>query len=97
MSVKKLSLDERLGMNKYKLDSESHVEVNRELCGICETKVCLFICPAEVYRLVEDRLVFNYENCLECGSCTIACKNRGRGAINWKNPRGGFGIVYRYG
>lgn len=97
MSAEKLSLDKRLGLNKYELDSKSHIEVNKELCAICETKVCLLVCPAQVYKLEEGRIVHNYENCLECGSCSIACKSRGRGGIDWKNPRGGFGIVYRYG
>jgi ferredoxin like protein len=97
MNVEKLSLDRRLGLNKYEIDSESHIEVDKELCEKCETKVCLFVCPAEVYKLEEDKLVYSYEDCLECGTCIIACKSEGRGAINWKNPRGGFGIVYRYG
>lgn len=97
MNIEKISLDKRLGLNRYELDRESHIEVDKDLCKICENKVCLLVCPAEVYRLEGDLIVFSYENCLECGSCMISCMSRGRGAINWKNPRGGFGIVYRYG
>ncbi|KYH38302.1 MAG: hypothetical protein AYL30_005250 [Candidatus Hecatellales archaeon B24] len=97
MSVEKLSLDKRLGLNKYEIDSESHIEVDKELCEKCEAKPCLFVCPAEVYKLEDGKLVYSYEDCLECGTCIIACKGMGRGAVNWRNPRGGFGIVYRYG
>ncbi len=97
MSLGKLSLDRRLGLDKYEIDSQSHIEVDQEKCAKCETKVCLYVCPAEVYKLEGDRIVCNYEDCLECGTCQIACHSGGMGGITWHNPRGGFGISYRYG
>ena len=93
----KLSLEQRLGLNKSELDKESHIAVDIDRCHICTTKVCLSVCPAEVYRLEDEKIVFNHENCIECGTCSIACKSGGKGGINWNNPRGGFGIIYRYG
>ena len=30
--------------------------------------------------------------CLECGTCLIICE---KGALDWKYPRGGFGVRYR--
>jgi ferredoxin like protein len=38
-----------------------------------------------------------YENCLECGTCQIACDFGGNGAITWRPPVNGFGIIFRYG
>jgi NAD-dependent dihydropyrimidine dehydrogenase PreA subunit len=41
-----------------------------------------------------DEFTVSYEGCLECGTCMIACSE---GAIDWRNPRGGFGVSLRYG
>jgi len=98
MSTKeKLTLEDRLGLNRYEFDEESHIKVDEELCKTCEKKPCLFVCPAEVYTIVEDKIATNHENCIECSTCIIACKRIGNGAIEWYCPRGGFGISYRYG
>lgn len=93
-----LSLDNRLGLDKYEIDEEnSHIAIQAERCQDCVPKPCLTVCPAEVYRWVDDHVVARYENCLECGTCQIACDSGGNGAIIWHNPQGGFGIVFRYG
>lgn len=42
----------------------------------------------------EGHVTFFYEGCLECGSCRFSCD---KDAIQWVNPRGGFGICYQYG
>jgi len=98
MSTKdRLALEDRLGLNWYVFDEKSHITADGKLCKICEKKPCLTICPAEVYKLVEGKLVLNHENCIECGSCQIVCERFGKGAIQWYYPRGGFGITYRYG
>ena len=97
MSIEKLSVDDRLGKDRYKFDEESHIEVQLDKCVECVEKPCLLVCPAEVYEYHDDKIVYRYENCLECGSCVIACHSRGKGAITWHNPRGGYGINYRYG
>ena len=38
--------------------------------------------------------VAHIERCLECGNCEVACL---RDAIAFRVPKGGTGIVYRYG
>lgn len=98
MSVQNLSLDARLGLDKYEIDEEnSHILVDQSRCQICESKPCLTVCPAEVYRLVDDAIAVRYENCLECGTCQISCDSLGKGGIDWHPPQGGFGIIFRYG
>jgi ferredoxin like protein len=98
MSTQELSLDARLGIDKYEIDEQnSHIEVDHERCLSCIARPCLTVCPAEVYRWVDEKVAVNYENCLECGTCQIACDTGGQGAINWQPPQGGFGIVFRYG
>ena len=93
----RLTVDDRLGRDTYRLAAESHIKVDTSLCETCLEKPCLLVCPAEVYELLEDNITYSYEGCLECGSCNIACHQRGNGAITWRNPEGGHGISYRYG
>ena len=93
-----MSLDARLAADRYEIDNEqSHIAVDQARCESCEPKPCLTVCPADVYRWVDDRVAVRYENCLECGSCQLACDHGGNGGITWQNPQGGFGIVFRYG
>ncbi|NOZ72290.1 MAG: 4Fe-4S dicluster domain-containing protein [Chloroflexi bacterium] len=98
MTVQKLNLDARLGLDKYEIDEgNSHITVDQALCQTCQPKPCLTVCPAEVYKLVDSQIAVRYENCLECGTCTIACETGGKGSIDWQPPQGGFGIIFRYG
>jgi ferredoxin like protein len=98
MSTQSLTLDARLGLDKYEIDAEqSHIQVDQQLCKSCSLKPCLTVCPAFVYQWVEERVAVRYENCLECGTCSIACESGGNKAITWHNPQGGFGIMFRYG
>jgi ferredoxin like protein len=93
-----LSLDARLGLLRYEIDGErSHIDVVATRCVTCRARPCLTVCPAEVYRWVDDRVAVRYENCLECGACQVSCAEGGNGAITWRNPAGGFGVVFRHG
>jgi len=91
---KKLSIEERLSLNVFNVDKESHIVVDTSKCKTCEIKPCLYVCPADLYKLEEGEIVFNHEGCLECGSCRVVCP---QGAIQWNYPRGGFGVQFRYG
>ena len=98
MSPKVLTLDARLGLDKYEIDEEqSHIQVDQERCKSCDLKPCLTACPAYVYQWVDDDVAVRYENCLECGTCQISCDEGGNKGITWRNPQGGFGILFRYG
>ncbi|MEK6590585.1 MAG: 4Fe-4S dicluster domain-containing protein [Nitrospinota bacterium] len=90
------TLPEKLFLLRFKVDKDNHLILNKDVCWGCDERVCLFICPSEVYRWDEGRkeVIVSYEGCLECGSCRIACKE---GAIDWRNPRGGFGVLYKFG
>ena len=95
---KTMSLDARLGLDKYQIDNEqSHITIAHERCVDCDLRPCLTVCPAAVYNWVNGQVKAAYENCLECGTCQIACDEGGKGGITWRNPAGGFGILFRYG
>ena len=93
-NVKTLSLDARLGLDKYEIDEQqSHIQIDAARCTTCERKPCLTCCPAYVYRWVDDHVAVRYENCLECGTCRVAAPEY----VKWHYPRGGFGVQYRLG
>lgn len=92
--MKTKSIEEKLAVNKYDIDREVHIRLREDICERCDRRLCLYVCPAECFKLLENHITFSYEGCLECGSCRIICEE---GAIDWNLPRGGFGICYQYG
>ena len=38
-------------------------------------------------------ILFNYEQCFECGTCYLVCNTEG--AITWTYPEGGHGVVFQ--
>ncbi len=93
--MKRMSLTERLALNKFEVDHEEpHIVVDKEACRECEKKPCTFVCPAGLYVWNGNELVFDYAGCLECGACRVVCERK---ALKWDYPRGSFGVSYRYG
>ena len=93
-----ISLEDKLYRTRFESDPDhSHIEVDVSICKKCEKKPCLYVCPAEVYKLDpgdEESIVVSHENCMECGTCRIVCP---LDAIVWKFPDGGMGVKYRFG
>jgi ferredoxin like protein len=89
-----MAIEDKLTTTRFNVDKEPHIKVNAEICETCPEKVCLYVCPAQNYVLSENKVVFSWQGCLECGACRLACN---RGAIDWSYPRGGFGVCLRYG
>ena len=89
-----ISVEDKLAVNKYDVDKDIHIKVNKDTCETCEIHSCLYVCPAECFKLTGGHIIFSYEGCLECGSCRIVC---GKKAIEWSLPRSGFGVCFEYG
>lgn len=89
-----MTMEQRLALNSYEVDTEAHIRLKEEICPRCEVRSCLYVCPAECFKEREGRISFSHEGCLECGSCYISC---GPEAIEWSYPRGRFGVSYEYG
>lgn len=47
------------------------------------------LCPAKCYAKENDKIILQYEGCLDCGTCSQKTE--------WHHPRGEKGIHYRYG
>lgn len=91
-----MNVEAKLGLNVFKLDTESHITINQELCqSKCQIRYCLHVCPANVYTLdPEGKVHAEHEGCLECGTCLVACSYE---ALTWHYPNAGFGVQYRFG
>lgn len=96
MTVKKLTPEELLGLDRFVVDEEEpHIVLDKALCAQCAQKPCLVICPAALYTLKNDEINFDYAGCLECGTCRLICQNKG--IVKWEYPRGSFGVAFRCG
>ncbi len=87
-------LDLKLGTLTFRPDPEPHITIEPERCRCCAGRPCTTVCPAGLYVWENDQLVHNCEGCLECGSCRAVCPH---GAIAWRYPLGGYGVLYRWG
>ena len=90
-----LSLEEKLFTVGRRTAKEAHIRLDPGLCAGCLGRVCLHVCPAQVYVWdeAEAKIHLRYENCLECGTCRVACE---MGSIEWSNPSGGSGVIYKH-
>ena len=91
-----MNLDQKLYTLKYTPDNESHLNPDQSKCKNCISRNCTYICPAGVYEWNEEKqeLIINFENCLECGACRIACEHK---CIDWKYPKGTKGVTFKQG
>jgi ferredoxin like protein len=92
-----MSIADRLYSIRYRSDDKSHLEIlDQTVCEACQSKSCQWFCPADVYSWHEEEhvMAIAYENCLECGTCRIACDYHN---IQWRYPTGGYGIAYKFG
>jgi ferredoxin like protein len=91
-----MKIEDKLFLDRFKVDEESHLKIkNSDICkNECQSQACLYLCPANVYRQEGDRIAVNHEGCLECGSCRIGCPHLN---IDWRFPKGGYGISHKFG
>ncbi len=89
-----MAIEDKLTTTRFNVDIQPHIKVDSEICEKCPEKPCLYVCPVQNYIVMNGRLVFSWQGCMECGACRIACS---RQAITWDYPRGGFGVALRYG
>ncbi len=96
-SLAPVYIDDILMSLKYYVDEqEAHIRIqSQRVCKDCANKGCLYFCPVGAYRLQADgEIQVSYQSCIECGSCRVMCQHAN---IEWKYPRGGFGVAYKFG
>ena len=91
-----VSFEERMDGVEFRVSERPHITVDSEVCRSCTTKACVHACPAKLFVPTgEGGILFNYEQCFECGTCYQVCDEAG--AITWTYPDGGDGVVFRNG
>jgi ferredoxin like protein len=84
---------ERMATAEFRIHPDAHIVVDGSVCADCSTRECVVACPAKLFVTTSDGgIVFNYEQCFECGTCYMVCNREG--AISWSYPQGGHGIVF---
>jgi ferredoxin like protein len=86
----------RLGSTKFVTDAEhfAHITVDEDICATCPHENCMNTCPSQCFEVIDGRMKFTYEDCVECGTCDIVCTP---GSVKWNHPRGNFGVNYKFG
>ena len=88
-----ISFEDRIETTRFDVHERAHIVVDSRICADCSTRECIVACPANLFVPTADGgIVFNYEQCFECGTCYLACNREG--AITWTYPEGGYGVVF---
>ena len=92
-----LNIEEKLFQNRYKVDAgRPHITVrDTDVCQSCDAKPCTVCCPAGCWSLDDGgKIDLVVDGCLECGTCRLVCDSDN---VDWNYPRGGFGILFKFG
>jgi ferredoxin like protein len=88
-----ISFEARMDSVEFRVSESAHITVDDTICRDCSVRGCIVACPANLFVPTSDGgIVFNYEQCFECGTCYMVCNEEG--AISWSYPEGGLGVVF---
>ena len=94
-----VKVEEKLFQNRYRVDTgRPHVLIkNADICSNeCADQQCTVCCPAGCYTLEGNgRVVLISDGCMECGTCRVICDEHRN--LDWEYPRGGYGILFKFG
>jgi ferredoxin like protein len=96
-SLPTVNVEEKLFQNRYRVDvGNPHIRIKDEaVCTRCDLMPCVVCCPASCWSADADgRVDLVVDGCVECGTCRIVCEP---GNVDWNYPRGGFGILFKFG
>ena len=91
-----IAFEDRMASVDFRVGARAHITVDSDVCRSCTTRECVTACPANLFAPTADGgILFNYEECFECGTCYMVCDSEG--AISWTYPDGGDGVVFHRG
>ncbi|MDD2876968.1 MAG: ferredoxin family protein [Acidiphilium sp.] len=90
-------VEEKLFQNRYLVDAgRSHIKVRPHTTPSKALLSLTYTCPAGCYSVNDKGQVeITSDGCLECGTCRIVTAKTGE--VEWNYPRGGFGVLYKFG
>jgi ferredoxin like protein len=88
-----VSFEDRIAASEFRISERAHITIDESVCSDCSTRECVIACPANLFvPTASGSILFNYENCFECGTCYLVCN---KGSVSWSYPTGGYGVVFR--
>jgi len=97
MSKLETRIEEKLYQNRYVVDAgKPHIKVAEHDVPSPELKSLVTTCPANCYSETEaGKIEIVADGCMECGTCRVVCAETGE--IEWNYPRGGYGVLFKFG
>ncbi len=95
--IEAAKVEEKLYQNRYLVDAgRPHISVKPHDVPSAGLLAMIHLCPAGCYSETESGQVeVAADGCLECGTCRIVTRETGE--VEWNYPRGGFGVLYKFG
>ncbi len=92
-----MKVEEKLFQNRYLVDGgRPHIKVRPHEKPSKALLSLLHTCPAGCYAANDKGQVeIIADGCIECGTCRIL--TAATGEIEWNYPRGGYGILFKFG
>jgi ferredoxin like protein len=90
-------IEEKLFQNRYMVDAgRPHIKVKEHDVPSEPLKSLVTTCPAGCYSLNEQgKVEIVADGCMECGTCRVVCAETDD--IEWNYPRGGYGVLFKFG
>jgi ferredoxin like protein len=90
-------VEDKLFQNRYLVDAgRAHIKVRPHTVPSLQLLSLLKACPARCYDLNDKGQVeITVDGCVECGTCRII--GEPTGDIEWHYPRGGYGVLFKFG
>ena len=97
MAAPRAKVEEKLFQNRYLVDAgRPHIKVKPHKVPSAGLLAMTTLCPAGCYTKNEaGQVEVAADGCLECGTCRIVTRKTGE--VEWNYPRGGFGVLYKFG
>jgi ferredoxin like protein len=91
------NVEQKLFQNRYLVDAghphitvKPHQKPSRELLSLVRA------CPAGCYSKNDaGQVEISVDGCLECGTCRVITAKTGE--VEWSYPRGGYGVMFKFG
>lgn len=92
-----IKVEDKLFQNRYLVDTgRPHIKVRPHVTPSPALLSLTRLCPAGCYaRNDRGEVEITPDGCLECGTCRVVCAETND--IEWNYPRGGFGILFKFG
>jgi ferredoxin like protein len=96
-AVPSVRVEDKLYYNRYLVDAgRAHIKVRPHTTPSPELLSLLTACPARCYDMNDKGQVeITIDGCVECGTCRII--GEPTGDIEWSYPRGGYGVLFKFG